>query len=274
MDHRAGASERPPAPTVSSAVFGPAPPVADAGPDLLLEPLDEIELDATRSYDPAGLDIVAVRWELLERPEGSTAEVDAPDKARPSLFLDLAGTYRLQLNVQNRPGLWDPTPDELVLEAVPAESLYVQLSWSTEPDLDLHLLSGSASLFGEGDCNFCNMAPDWGTRGGRDDPHLDWDAIYGYGPEAISIQAPADGAYEIAVHYYGEAGLDHCVGRCEPTTASVRVYADGQLLGKFAHRLVEEGELWRVATVDWQDGCAPRIDEIDTIEHTNQSFCR
>jgi hypothetical protein len=250
---------------------GPPPPVADAGPDLVRAPLEQLELDATRSYDPAGADIVAVAWALVEQPAGSTTRLSDPELPRPSLFLDLAGTYRLTLDVQNRPGLWDPTPDELVIEVVPEDELYVQLFWDAESDLDLHLLQAGAGLFGSGDCNFCNMSPDWGGRGPRDDPSLDWDAIFGFGPEAISIEEPADGTYEVVVHYYGEEGLDQCLGRCESSHASVLVYVDGVLAGKFARRLSDQGDLWRVATVSWPSGSVAELDELDA---TNQSFCQ
>lgn len=259
-----------PGPTLAEPPSSPRPPVADAGPDLQVAPLEAVPLDATRSYDPDGLDIVAVRWALVERPEGSTARVSDPERAKPTLPVDLAGTYRLTLDVQNRPGLWDPTPDELVIEAVPDDALYVQLSWEGENDLDLHLLDGGAPLFGPGDCNFCNLTPDWGGPGPRDDPSLDADAVFGFGPEAISIEAPANGAYTVAVHYYGEQGLSECLGPCERALATVLVYVDGELAGKFARIVRSRGHVWHVATVQFPEGV---VSEIDEIGYTNRSFC-
>jgi hypothetical protein len=114
------------------------------------------------------------------------------------------------------------------------------------------------------------MTPEWGSRGPLDDPSLDWDAIFGFGPEAISIEEPAAGAYEIAVHYFGEEGLDQCVGPCGPSVATVLVFVDGELAGKFAGSLTDQGDLWRVAQVQWPGGI---VVEIDDLTHTSQSFC-
>ena len=249
----------------------PPPPVANAGPDMELAPLDTATLDATRSSDPEGREIVAVDWTLIERPDGSTARLDDPTRPRPNLFLDLAGTYRLSLTVQNRAGVWDPTPDEIVVVAKPIDALYVQLAWDAETDLDLHLMENDSELFGPGDCNFCNMNPDWGGSGPRDDPSLDWDAVFGYGPEAITIENPAEGRYRVAVHFYGEGGLELCKGPCAPSEASVLVFVDGELAGKFSRTLTEQGDLWDVAEIAWPSG---EITEVDTLGRTFQTVCR
>jgi hypothetical protein len=246
------------------------PPIADAGPDQVRAPLDEAILDATRSYDPGGFDIVEVDWTLIQRPAGSTAKLSDPTVPRPELFLDLAGTYRLSLTVRNRAGLWDPTPDEVEIEALPAQSFYVQLSWDAGNDLDLHLLEGDSGLFGPGDCNYCNLSPRWGAAGPLDDPSLDWDAIFGYGPETITIDEPASGSYHIMVHYFGENGTDRCEGSCAESVATVLVYVDGLLAAKFARTLSQQGDLWDVGTISWPEGTPT---EIDSLGFTSQRAC-
>lgn len=246
-------------------------PVADAGPDRLVQPLDALVLDASASFDPGGGQIVAVQWTLLSAPDGSRSPVIDADRASAGFFADLAGPYVFGLTVRNDAGLWDPTPDALVVTAVPRDGFYVELSWDASNDLDLHLLTGDAVLFGPSDCSFCNMAPSWGESGTEDDPSLDWDAIFGFGPETVTIEDPADGVFDIQVHYYGEGGLDRCKGRCATSLATVNVYLGGVLEASFERELSAQGDLWRVATLSWPEHA---ITGVDLLEHTNRTRCR
>ena len=249
----------------------PLPPVADAGPDRVVQPLDELTLDATASTDPGGERIVAVRWTLVSAPDGSRSPIVDADRANALFFADLAGTYVFELTVRNEAGLWDATPDPLVVTAVPLDGFYVELSWSENNDLDLHLLSGTGPLFGPADCSFCNMAPSWGGPGTDDDPSLDWDAIFGFGPETVTIDEPGDGVFDIRVHYYGEGGLDRCKGPCAESLATVNVYLGGVLEASFERMLSAQGDLWQVATIAWPERA---ITGIDLLEHTNRTRCR
>lgn len=250
-------------------------PVARAGADRDVAPLDVVTLDGTNSYDLDGLEIVDYVWTLTQAPEGSTTELSDVHAAKPELFVDLAGEYKLTLTVENAVGSWDPTPDEIVIHAIPVDRLYVELSWDAGNDLDLHLLTGGMSLFGYEDCNYCNMTPHWAGPGPSDDPSLDWDAIQGYGPETITIDEPANGVYAIGVHYYGEGGLDRCKDGCDVTRATVHLYVGGELVGKFVRTLSNQGDLWSVATVTWDedDSVPARILEVDALGSTRQTYC-
>lgn len=246
-------------------------PVADAGPDRTVAPLDRIRLDSTGSYDPQGLDIVAVRWTAVSAPAGSTSRLSDDRDPRPDLFVDLAGDYVFDLTVKNEDGVWDDSPDRVRITAVPTDGFYVQLAWDAPNDLDLHLMDGASPLFSGGDCSYCNLTPSWGAAGRADDPSLDWDAIFGFGPETITIDAPSSPTYHVAVHYYGEEGFPECQGPCAPAHATVQVWIGGALTATFDGDFAEQGELWDVATIDLPSGA---VHPIDVLARTNRVVCR
>jgi hypothetical protein len=245
-------------------------PVADAGPDEEYAPLDRVVLDSTASYDPEGLDIVAVKWAVVSVPAGSTAVLDDVTGLTPAFFADLAGDYVFTLTVQNEDGVWDSTPDEVVVTTTPLEGFYVELAWDAATDLDLHLLDGSTGIFGDGDCNYCNLTPSWGAAGQTDDPSLDWDAIDGFGPETITIDAPASGVYDVQVHFYGEGGAPSCNGPCALSTATINVYLDGVQAASFTQAMSDQGQVWDVAEIEWPSG---RITEIGGLGSTPRTGC-
>src|SRR5512141_994618 len=61
-------------------------PIADAGMDQVVAPSTTVHLDGTRSRDPGASAGALLRYEWLtvDRPDGSSAVVDAPDAATPS----------------------------------------------------------------------------------------------------------------------------------------------------------------------------------------------
>lgn len=248
----------------------PGEPIAEAGADLEVQPLDVVTLDGTLSYDPAGLAIVEMRWSLVAAPAGSTASLSDPAAARPEFFADLAGDFVFELTVKNEAGVWDSTPDTVVITAVPLDGFYVELSWDAAVDLDLHLLNGTSGLFGAGDCNYCNMTPSWGAAGRTDDPSLDWDAIDGWGPETITIDAPSAGTYNVQVHYYGENGSPTCSGPCNNSTATVNVYLGGVLAASYSQVFSDQGQVWDVADIVWPAGQVVPIGGLGT---TNKTSC-
>jgi len=238
----------------------PEEPIADAGEDLEVSPLDDVTLDGRGSYDPAGEDIVAMEWTMVSAPAGSTAgllDITAP---RPTFFADLAGDYVFDLTVQNESGLWDSTPDQVVVTALPLDGFYVELSWDNTNDLDLHLSQDGAAFYGRQDVSWCNPNPNWGDAGSADDPSLDWDAVFGYGPETITIDEPWDGVYNVRVHYYGENELASCQGGCEASLATVNIYLGGSLVDSFSKEMTRDNQVWHVADISWPDYVVTEVD--------------
>jgi hypothetical protein len=235
----------------------PGEPVADAGSDRVVPPLDEVALNGSESYDPDGLKIDKYRWEMVSRPPASSAELRDVESAWPSFNADVAGKYEITLSVQNEKGVWDSTPDTVVIEARPTVGFYVQLTWDAAGiDLDLHLLKQNAPLWSAtGDCYWCNTSPEWGLSGLLDDPSFDRDNRDGYGPETITIEAPANGVYDVAVHYYGEDGLEgDCWSNCPGTVATVNFYNNGTLTHTVTQPMNDALQLWKVGSVSWPSG--------------------
>jgi hypothetical protein len=249
----------------------PGEPVADAGRDQVISPLDTINLDGGASYDPDLLYPLTYRWTLKSKPAGSRASLNGSDRARPEFWADLAGEYVFELTVRNDSGIWDSTPDTVKIVAEPGDGFYVQVSWDTDTDQDLHVMRAGGTLFKDpGDCNFCNMNPSWGTSGGTDDPSLDWDSIDGYGPETTTIDTPSPDSYTIAVHFYGQDGDIQCRWTCPPTKVTVRLFLRGTEVRSWNRTLNEAGEVWTVARLDWP---AESITDVNSLTTTSLSGC-
>lgn len=152
----------------------------------------------------------------------------------------------------------DPVERTTFGDAIP---LRIELTWdTTSTDLDLHFAHEVAGmdvrqpdLDSDGtpdpwrhelyDCNWRNKSPDWGASGSAHDPVSDEDVMDGYGPENVLIYNPqADVGYRVGVSYFAD---NQSVG---PTVATVRVYADEELLGTYEQTL-EQGDMWEAARV-------------------------
>lgn len=246
-------------------------PVADAGPDAFVKPLEWVTLDAGGSRDPNGLYPLKFQWTLVGKPADSHATIEGSTELNPRIWADLAGDYVIELTVQNSDGVWDSTPDQVVITAEPTDGFYVQLSWDTESDQDLHLMRSGAHIYDvPGDCSWCNMTPSWGRGGSGDDPSLDWDTIDAYGPETTTIDEPAADTYTIAVHYYGQDGDSACWWDCPDTEATVRLYIHGVLVETWVGNLTDQGDVWTVATIDWP---SESVGTVDTMGYTSLIGC-
>lgn len=85
-------------------------PTANTGVDQTVENIvgDVIVLDGSGSSDPDG-DSLTYQWSLVSAPGGSTAELSDTSLINPSFIADVAGTYALQLVVNDGQG--DSLPD-------------------------------------------------------------------------------------------------------------------------------------------------------------------
>lgn len=261
-------------------------------------PLDVVTLDGAASIDQDGPNNrpVQYEWVVVSRPDGSVSQplesffnnaspADGgldDDTASPTsqFFVDLAGTYVVELRVRDNLGLDSiacDNPAVVTIVAKPDQAVHVQLVWDTpnDPDqtdgggadLDLHLVHPSAENWFSApfDCHFANPVPDWGQlENPADDPSLDIDDINGAGPENINLDLPENtnvlGApYLIGVHYYNSrdrvTGFDY-----GPSFATVRVFINGELSwdgpedAEGPREMEAADHFWDVAQITWPDG--------------------
>ena len=94
------------------------PPTANAGPDQLINAGDTVTLDGRSSVGFNDMPI-NYRWSFVEKPDGSTAELNNSTVVRPTFVVDLPGTYVVELICSDISG--DSVPDQVILsaEAVP-----------------------------------------------------------------------------------------------------------------------------------------------------------
>ena len=109
------------------------------------------------------------------------------------------------------------TVDTLGAEAA---GMRIRLTWDTDDtDLDLWLAKPGDTLGSPDNCYWFNEYPDWDGDGEHydpedpehndtNDPYLDRDELFGYGPEHITIYDPPAGTYSVGVEYFSDHGLD------------------------------------------------------------------
>ena len=198
-------------------------------------PFESTSLSGVTSYVDNESSIDCYRWELLERPDGSSASLPTTEGQELKDFKpDLFGDYKVQLTVQNSYGIENST--EAIVKAVPKQKLWIEMFWSVAgDDMDLHLMRGGKPWKeSEGkndlDCSFRNCIGenktkvDWGSPGVMEDnPNLDLDDTSRTGPENINIMNPTSEEYVIGVHEYRSL-YDG------PNDVTVRIYFDKQMV--------------------------------------------
>lgn len=212
----------------------------------------EVVLDGSGSFDP-NKNPLSYAWSISRRPAAADpdAELDPVDGPVTTLSIDAAGTWEVSLTVTAEgPGTdYVSVPEKCVIEAVPQDGVYVELTWDgPTADFDLHLAEDGADFFSvPGDCSWCNDNPEWGDVGSDlDDPVLGPDVSDGLGPEYVTIAEPADSTFLVRAHHFDD-GDD---GR---TTATVQVFLSGSLEWS-GSKLMERNEVWDVGQINWTDG--------------------
>jgi archaellum component FlaG (FlaF/FlaG flagellin family) len=239
-------------------------------------PLKTVKLTALNSRDPDG-QIDAYEWNIITKPNGSTARLVSSNRiAEPSLFLDIAGQYEIELVVIDKLGTQSCDKAKVQIVAVPDEDIHVQLIWDTpaDPDqsdafgtdLDLHYMHPNATAWNRSpwDVFWQNREGDWGVLGNPDDnPSLDIDDTDGSGPENVNHDNPeANKAYAIGVHYYADNGFG-------ASYATIRIYLQGQLRKEEKNFFLgAKDDFWLVGFVIW-----PSL-QIDLRNQTFRGFPR
>lgn len=98
----------------SSPLPEPQSPIANAGRDQSVATGAVVTLDGSESTDPEG-QAITYGWAFLSKPTGSTAQLSSATAPRPTFTADVAGTYELELVVND--GELDSVPDRVVVTA-------------------------------------------------------------------------------------------------------------------------------------------------------------
>ena len=237
---------------------------------LTTRPLRTLRLDASESTAAQG-HIDSYRWSVVEKPKLSTTRL-TPSKSveKPKLLLDLAGTYKIALEVTDNKGTTSCAPARAEVTALPQEDVYVELVWRTPTDmnphdsrgadLDLHYLSPKATSWEKApyDIFWKNKTGDWGQQNvSADNPTMLVDDTDGLGPESISHNNPVSGNnYTIGVYYYD----DHGFGR---SNATVRIHIDGKLTKVLGPQKLERSfYFWKVGLIEWPSKNIYKRDQI------------
>lgn len=217
----------------------------DVGTDAVDSAVADTEAPDVGAPDTDGPDaVIDVAVPDVETPDVATPDVPAPDVALPDIGADvLQPTEQLLVSVH-----WD----------TPGDPDQTDEGFGVGTDVDLHLLHPNGCWEDETwDCHYAAQDPTWAQAsdsGG--DPSMDLEDIDGAGPEIIRYDDPIDGlTYRIGVHYYEAREFG-------PSTASVRIYIDGEVAWEGARLLEASDDFWEVAAVAWPERDIRVIDRV------------
>jgi hypothetical protein len=227
-------------------------PVAVSGPSIRVKKHLPIQLDGSASYHPTNPSILLnYSWQLTSSVEGANVSFTNTESATPSFSSDKIGSYIAELKVTDAFDVTSENFSATVIEVVPYENLYITLTWDTPSiDLDLHLMSNALGYYTDQDCFFGNPTPDFGEENNHsDDPILVYDDEGTEQREVIEYRRPAEGMYDIVVHYYNIPQLSSIPF----TLPSIKIEAEGQTIyEQEGPRLTGPGQVWKVGIFDWQ----------------------
>lgn len=123
-------------------------PVANAGPDQTTHVTSLVQMDGTGSTDQDG-DPLTYRWAFVSQPAGSTATLSNANTAQPSFTVDKAGSYVVQLTVND--GKVDSAPDTVNITTVNSAPVANAGANQTVHLTDTVILDGSHSSDVDGD---------------------------------------------------------------------------------------------------------------------------
>ena len=212
-----------------------------------------VTLDGSGSADPNHPPSLPLtyQWALQKKPLGSAAQLSSVTAVKPTLLADGPGIYDVQLDVTNAIGVQDLRGAHASITARPLEDLYIEMVWDNDPiDMDLHLLTGGATLNGPGDCTAYNADAGVGCQPSSD--HL-----VGPGPEWVSLASPPAGTYTIdCVEYAAHNALTLA------TNVTVRVYVYGVLASELTQTVNTLGSVWEAGTVTWPSGAITAVNTV------------
>ncbi len=104
-------------------------PLADAGGDISMNVGQSIILDGSESHD-VDHDMLTYKWEITEKPTGSTAQLSDDTYVSPTFTADTSGQYEIELTVDD--GI--ETSTDVITVTVDGEAPPVRESESDDSD--------------------------------------------------------------------------------------------------------------------------------------------
>jgi hypothetical protein len=227
---------------------------------VLTQPLQQLQLTGQDSFANDGTPLT-YEWSVISRPQGSQSLLQPNNTvAEPELWLDLAGTYEIELVVYDGSGVSSCLPAVVTVRAVGGEEIFIELTWKAEgvgearsgrgTDLDLHYLHPLGQWDqAPYDVFWRNKLENWGAGENPSIAALVSDDLYGLGPEVISHSNPEPGlSYAVGVYYYADNGFG-------PADATVRIFIHGALQFELSdRRLPGTGHFLNVGVIRWPSG--------------------
>ncbi len=251
----------------------PAPPSAQVE----AAPLQILILDGSDSTDVDG-SVVDYIWEVIERPEGSVAELEPvsnepADPARRQFFLDLAGRFVFEMTAVDDGGCASEETSQVTVFVVPNEAVHIQVVWNNPADpnqtdtsgsdVDTHFMKTPIGRWFESpyDNYFANSEPFWSPE----NPSLDIDDTNGAGPENINMDDPIPCQwYAVGIHYWRQ--------QFGTAYTTVRIFINGGLVFEVPNKpLQNTNDWWDVARIHWPSGEIIMVDELTNVTPRNQA---
>jgi hypothetical protein len=206
---------------------------------------DRVILDGSMSSDPEG-DPLRFQW-VLQSPARSQAQLQDPEAGIVTFTPDVAGSYRAELRTFDSLNQPSPVSAVVLINAQPKFKLRVTASWPQGGDIDVHFVDDSGQLFEASDCYFLNRTPDFGVvNSSTDDPYLRDDATEAPGTEELVFVFPADGIYQLYLHYFDDYGMG-------AANVNVSVIFDDSSVQAFSNTITLDSgcDLWHVGEISF-----------------------
>ena len=203
---------------------------------------DKIEVVTYQSGDTNGDEILDMdeTWIFT-----ATHTVTAED---PSSLVNTATVYGTDALDQTVTA--QATASVAITVDIPTYGIKIELTWNTDnTDMDAHLIRPLGRYWDDtDDCFWLNKNPDWGLPGvTEDNPSLNGDFLYGYGPEIITLEQPYEqGIYQYKVNYHKDNELG-------PSIATVRVWINDVMVWVDSKEMSHE-EIWHCVSIEWPSG--------------------
>jgi hypothetical protein len=235
-------------PLTSSTIVDAFIPVAVVDQGLNTKRNAVVQLDGTASFDPDDAEaVLSVTWEVTDSATKKFVFTDT-DTLTPSFSADTLGLYTFKLTVEDMDGNISENLAMTAVEVVQWENLELEVIWTKEVDIDLHLVAPKGAYYESTDCYYGNPEPDWGISGSLTDNPVLVDDGEGASSERITLYQPSVGTYQVYAHYFNDYDIE---GQTNVQLA-MKLWAEGEVVAEYSNvPLMVEGQVALFGELDW-----------------------